>query len=93
MERKKIREAEELTALTNRLRRIEGQVAGIRGMVERHAYCVDILNQTAAAISALAAFEKELLTRHIESCVVSDIRAGKEDAAAELSALVARLLK
>ena len=68
-ERTKIRSQEEYASLLNRLSRIEGQIRGIRGMVERSAYCADILTQVAAASAALNGFTKELLANHIKSCV------------------------
>ena len=93
MERKKERCGCEKRALVTRLNRIEGQVRGITRMIEEDAYCVDVLNQTAAVRAALASFERELLKSHIETCVVEDVRAGKEETAAELAALVGRLLE
>lgn len=93
MERKKERCGCEKKALTTRLHRIEGQVRGIARMIEEDAYCVDVLNQTAAVRAALASFERELLKSHIETCVVTDIKEGREETAAELAALVGRLLE
>ena len=78
-EKKTIRNDEEKKKLINRLSRIEGQIRGIRQMVENDAYCVDILTQSAAAKSAFNAFNRELLRRHIEGCVVRDIKNGEED--------------
>ena len=78
-EKKTIRNDEEKKKLINRLSRIEGQRRGIRQMVENDAYCVDILTQSAAAKSAFNAFNRELLRRHIEGCVVRDIKNGEED--------------
>ena len=65
----KIRDTEERAALLNRLKRIEGQVRGISGMVERDAYCVDILTQVSAVSSALTAFSRVLLETHLKTCV------------------------
>lgn len=59
-----------------RLRRIEGQVQGVRRMVEREAYCVDILHQVAAVQGALGQVQKLLLGRHIDSCVADAFRTG-----------------
>ncbi|MBE7005116.1 MAG: metal-sensing transcriptional repressor [Ruminococcaceae bacterium] len=87
------RPEEERRRLINRLSRIEGQIRGLRGMIERDAYCADILTQSAAASAALNAFNKELLTRHISTCVVRDIQSGDEDAARELAELVRKLMK
>lgn len=91
--RTKQRTEEEYKALLNRLSRIEGQIRGIRGMIEKDAYCPDILTQVAAVSAALNGFGKVLLTQHIRTCVVDDIRAGKEDTADELAETIARLLK
>lgn len=75
----KHRNDKELKSLVNRLNRIEGQVRGIKNMVETDVYCTDILIQVSAVQSALNAFNKELLTNHIKTCVVNDIKNGKED--------------
>ena len=80
-------------ALLNRLSRIEGQVRGIRGMVEKDAYCVDILVQVAATTSALNSFAKELLAQHIGTCVADDLRAGGEEKLDELLWLLPKLMK
>lgn len=90
---KKERSAEESKKLINRLNRIEGQIRGIRGMVEKNAYCPDILVQVAAANAALNAFNKELLAEHMRTCVVNDIRDGKEEIIEELVATMHRLMK
>ena len=79
--------------LLNRLSRIEGQVRGIRGMLEKDAYCVDILVQVAAANSALNSFSKELLAQHISTCVADDLRAGSEAKLDELINLLPKLMK
>ncbi len=75
----KKRDAPEMKSLLNRLNRIEGQVRGVKKMVENDVYCTDILTQVSAIQSALNAFNKELLTNHIKTCVVNDIKNGKED--------------
>ena len=79
--------------LIHRLNRIEGQIRGIRGMVEKDAYCIDILVQVAAANAALNAFSKELLGDHIRTCVKEDIAAGREDTVEELVATLHKLMK
>ena len=89
----KERTPEEMKALINRLNRIEGQVRGIRGMVENDAYCTDILVQVAAANSALNSFSKELLAQHISTCVADDLRAGSEAKLDELINLLPKLMK
>ena len=91
--RHKERSQEEYKALLNRLNRIEGQVRGIRGMLEKDAYCVDILVQVAAANSALNSFSKELLAQHISTCVADDLRAGSEEKLDELIKLLPKLMK
>ena len=76
-----------------RLRRIEGQVRGVRGMVERSAYCTDILTQVSAIQSALNAFSRELLANHIRTCVVDGIRSDDTDIVDELVRTVEKLMK
>lgn len=89
----KQRSQEEYQALINRLNRIEGQVRGVKKMVENDAYCTDILTQVSAINAALNAFNRELLTRHIQSCVVEDIRAGKEETVTELIDTLRKIMK
>lgn len=84
---------DEKKKLINRLSRIEGQIRGIRQMVEEDAYCVDILTQSAAAKAAFSAFNKELLRRHIEGCVVRDIRQGDDTVTDELIEIIGKLMK
>ncbi|MBQ3575664.1 MAG: metal-sensing transcriptional repressor [Clostridia bacterium] len=83
----------EYKALMNRLNRIEGQIRGIRGMLEKDAYCTDILVQVAAANAALNAFNRELLDSHIRSCVADDIRSGKDETIDELIDTIKKLMK
>ena len=84
---------EEKKKLINRLNRIEGQVRGIRGMIEKDAYCADVLVQSAAVNAAINSFNKDLLSRHIHSCVVRDIKNGDEEVIDELMKLIAKLMK
>ena len=91
--RHKERSPGEYRRLMNRLSRIEGQVRGIRGMLEKDAYCVDILVQVAAANSALNSFSKELLAQHISTCVADDLRAGSVAKLDELVNLLPKLMK
>jgi len=79
--------------LLRRLAIIEGQVRGIRGMLEEDAYCVDILTQVSAANCALNSFSKELLARHIRTCVADDIRSGSDEKLDELVKTLPRLMK
>lgn len=92
-ERHKERSPEEYKTLMNRLNRIEGQIRGIKGMVENGAYCPDILVQSAAVNAAVNAFNKELLASHIRSCVVNDIRNGKDEVIDELVCTLQKLMK
>ena len=80
-------------ALGTRLNRIEGQVRGIRAMIERDAYCDDVLGQIAAARSALDSVGKLLLESHIRSCVVQDLAQGRDRAVDELLGTIGKLLK
>ena len=84
---------EEKKKLINRLNRIEGQVRGIRGMIEKDAYCADVLVQSAAVNAAINSFNKDLLSRHIHSCVVRDIKNGDEEIIDELMKLITKLMK
>ena len=87
------RSEEERKKLINRLNRIEGQIRGIRGMVERDAYCTDILTQSAAVNAAVNSFNKDLIASHIKGCVVRDIKNGDEDVIDELMATLQKLMK
>lgn len=89
----KQRSEEEYKKLINRLNRIEGQIRGIRGMVEKNAYCTDILIQASAVNAALNAFNKELLANHIKTCVADDIRNGKDETIDELVDTLIKLMK
>ena len=91
--RKKKRTETEYRALMNRLSRIEGQIRGIKGMIEKDAYCIDILGQSAAVSAAINSFNKELLGSHIRSCVVQDIRDGKDETIDELVGMIQKLMK
>ena len=87
------RSEEQKRKLINRLKRIEGQVRGLQSMLEDDAYCNDILIQSAAINAAVNSFNKELLANHIRSCVVEDIRDGKDDIVEELVATLGKLMK
>ena len=89
----KERSDKEFKDLIHRLNRIEGQVRGIKRMVEDDAYCTDILIQVSAVNSALNSFNKVLLSNHIRTCVADDIRAGHEDTIDELVATLQKLMK
>ena len=89
----KERSDKEFKDLIHRLNRIEGQVRGIKRMVEDDAYCTDILIQVSAVNSALNSFNKVLLANHIRTCVADDIRAGHEETIDELVATLQKLMK
>lgn len=89
----KIRSEEEYKVLINRLNRIEGQIRGIKGMVEKNAYCTDIIVQVSAVNAALNAFNKELLSNHIKTCVADDIKAGKTETVDDLLSTLQKLMK
>lgn len=91
--RTKHREEKEYKDLINRLKRIEGQIRGIRHMVEEDVYCIDIVRQTAAANAALNSFNKVLLANHIRTCVAEDIRSGQDEKMDELVCTIQKLMK
>lgn len=92
-ERHKDRSEQEKKDLIKRLNRIEGQIRGIKKMVDDDAYCVDILTQVSAASCAMNSFSKELLARHIKGCVADDIREGNEEKVDELVKTLQKLMK
>ena len=87
------RSEEELKRLTHRLSRIEGQVRGLREMLQRDAYCTDILTQVSAVNAALNSFSRELLSEHIRTCVADDLRAGKDDIIDELMQTMPKMMR
>lgn len=87
------RSEEERKKLVHRLNRIEGQIRGIRGMVEKDVYCTDILIQSAAVNAAVNAFNKDLIASHIRGCVARDIRDGKDEVIDELVVTLQKLMK
>ena len=89
----KERGEKEYKDLINRLNRIEGQIRGIKGMVEQDCYCTDILMQVAAATAALNSFNKVLLSSHIRGCVADDIKNGKEESVDELVETLQKLMR
>ena len=89
----KKRTEKETTDLINRLNRIEGQIRGIKEMVSEERYCVDVLTQVSAVQSALNSFNKVLLSNHIRTCVVEDIKNGEEKVVDELCMTIQRLMK
>lgn len=89
----KHREEKEYKDLIHRLNRIEGQVRGVKKMVENDAYCVDVLTQVSAITSALNSFNKVLLANHIKTCVADDIRNGNDEVIDELVTTLQKLMK
>ena len=92
-EKTKERSDKEYRALISRLNRIEGQVRGVKGMVDNNAYCVDILTQVSAISAALNSFSRILLENHIKTCVVDDIKAGDDEVVDELITTIERFMK
>lgn len=89
----KVRSEKEYKDLIHRLNRIEGQVRGIKKMVENDVYCTDILVQVSAVNAALNSFNKVLLSNHIRTCVAEDIRNGKEETVDELVTTLQKLMR
>ena len=89
----KVRTEEEKKSLINRLSRIEGQIRGIKGMIESDAYCIDVIMQVSAANCALNSFSKVLLSDHIKTCVVNDIRDGNDEKLEELVSTLQKVMK
>ena len=89
----KKRDDKEYKDLMNRLKRIEGQVRGVEGMLENDAYCTDILMQVSAITCALNSFNKALLANHMKTCVVDNIRSGNEEVIDELVTTMQKLMK
>ena len=91
--RGRTRTDEEYKKLLNRLNRIEGQIRGVKSMLENDAYCTDIVLQVSAINAALNSFNRQLLAEHIRTCVADDIRNGKDDTIEGLVNTVTRLMK
>ena len=89
----KVRTEAEYRDLMNRLKRIEGQVRGVQGMLEKDAWCADVLTQVAAVNAALNSFAKVLLAQHLHTCVAENVRAGNDEVLDELVALLPKLMK
>ena len=89
----KVRSEQEKKALISRLNRIEGQIRGIRGMIENNIYCVDVLTQVSAAQSALSSFSRVMLDRHIRTCVADGVKKGDEAILDELLETIRKFMK
>lgn len=87
------RSEKEVKALLNRCSRIEGQIRGVKGMLEKDAYCDDILHQIAAAQSALDSLSRVILERHMKSCLVNRIKSGETEVVDELIATIGKLMR
>lgn len=92
-DRTRHRNGYEQKQLMNRLNRVEGQIRGIKKMLEEERYCIDILMQVSAANAALNSFTKVLLSQHMKTCVADDIRNGKEETVDELVQMLQKLMK
>ena len=88
-----VRDPEEVRKLLNRLSRMEGQIRGIRNMLENDAYCNDILTQSAAVTAAMNAFNRELIASHMRTCVARDLREGKDEVIDELVTTLQKMMK
>ncbi|MFV0363859.1 MAG: metal-sensing transcriptional repressor [Suipraeoptans sp.] len=93
MVKEKHRESKEYKDLINRLNRIEGQVRGVKNMIDEDRYCVDVLTQVSAIQAALNAFNKKLLSNHIHTCVVEDIKNGNVEVVDELCDTIQKIMK
>lgn len=89
----KCRDEQEFKDLVNRLSRIEGQVRGVKKMVEDDRYCIDIITQVSAVQAALNSFNKVLMANHIKTCVVDDIKSGNNDTVDELCTTLQKIMK
>ncbi|MCI8348026.1 MAG: metal-sensing transcriptional repressor [Firmicutes bacterium] len=88
-----MRTEEERKKLIHRLNRIEGQIRGIKGMVEKNDYCTDILMQSAAVNAAINAFNKELIASHIKGCVATGVKNGDDEVIDDLVVTLQKLMK
>jgi DNA-binding FrmR family transcriptional regulator len=79
--------------LVNRLNRIEGQLRGIRGMIERRVYCDDVLNQIASVTAALRGVSRLLLEKHLKACVKEQLQAGDDEVVDEVLNTIFRMMK
>lgn len=92
-EKSKVRTEKDYKSLVSRLNRIEGQVRGIKKMLDEDRYCIDIINQVAAVNAALCSFNKLLLSEHIKTCVKEDILKGSDEMTDELCETLQRLMR
>ena len=91
-ERTTVREDDLKSGLVKRLNRVEGQIRGIKGMIEKDVYCDDVLNQVSAAQAALNSINKLILENHIRGCLVKKIRNGDDEIVDELLVTIGKML-
>jgi DNA-binding FrmR family transcriptional regulator len=91
--RQTMRTDNEKKLLANRCNRIEGQIRGIKGMIDRDIYCDDILNQIAAAQSALNSMSRIILEQHMNTCLIDRIKDGDYDVVDEILTTIGKLMK
>ena len=89
----KARSGEEMKKLCNRLSRIEGQVRGLREMLQKDVYCTDILVQVSAVNAAINSFSRELLSEHLRTCVADNLRQGNDEIIEELVGVFQKIMK
>lgn len=91
-DRTKNRSQKQKDALINRLSRVEGQIRGIKGMIEKDVYCDDVLHQISAAQAALKSVSKLVLHSHMKSCVIERIQSGDNEVIDELLDTIGKML-
>jgi len=92
-QKKRIRTEEEKKTLCTRLNRIEGQVRGIKKMIESDSYCIDVLTQVSAAQAALTSLSRIIIDSHIRNCVVKGVEEGNEQVLDELMDTLKKFMK
>jgi DNA-binding FrmR family transcriptional regulator len=92
-ERRSHHSEQTIRELVGRMNRIEGQVRGIKGMIERQVYCDAILNQVSSAQSALRGVARLLLEKHMKSCIQEQLQAGDEQVIDEVLNTIFKLIK
>mgnify|MGYP001026573521 CR=1 FL=1 len=92
-ERKSHHSPEVKKNLASRLNRIEGQIRGIKGLIEKDTYCDDVITQIAAVQSALNGVSKILLEGHLKHCIVERVQEGDQEVIDELLITIKRLMK
>ena len=80
-------------SIIGRLNRIEGQIRGIKNMIEKGTYCGDVINQIEASRSALGSIELLLIESHFKYCITEQIQSGDDEAIEEITKMVRKLMK